>query len=63
MPTKRKVHRLAESGDPRPQITIQHREWLAQFASAVVAGGEKSVKRAFDKAEEMLAELIKRSQQ
>lgn len=60
MPVKRKVHRLAKSPDPKPQMTQQQAEWLAQFAAAVFAGGETNVKKAFNRAEEMLAELIKR---
>ena len=56
-----RFHRLEGSVDPKPAMPEKHKAWLASFAAAALAGGEKTVKKAFDKAEEMLEELLKRT--
>jgi|DEB19_MinimDraft_3_1074340.scaffolds.fasta_scaffold01473_4 hypothetical protein len=60
MPTPRTKNRhIPETSGPR--VTDAYGVQLAKFVEAVVAGGEKSVKRAFDKAEQMMDELSKRT--
>lgn len=56
-----RFHRPEGSGDAKPVIPEQHKAWLVSFAAAALAGGQKNVKEAFDKAEEMLEELLKRT--
>mgnify|MGYP000899735713 CR=1 FL=1 len=60
MGTKRKFHDLGGT-DPKPIPTPQSVALLAQFASAIVASGEKNPKEVFDRAEKLLEELRKRT--